>query len=118
MIKEVKIIEWTLDKDKLDEIVNEVETEVKEKLEKEKKPSEEKMTEKGEEMTEKVEEKPEKEPEVDSNSFEELLAKFRDNIGTLKSGDVKPEEFEKDDDKNWHIDAIYSMANCRGECYK
>jgi len=54
MIKEVKIIEWTLDKDKLDEIVNEVETEVKEKLEKEKKPSEEKMTEKGEEMTEKV----------------------------------------------------------------
>ena len=76
------------------------------------------MTEKGEEMTEKVEEKPEKEPEVDSNSFEELLAKFRDNIGTLKSGDVKPEEFEKDDDKNWHIDAIYSMANCRGECYK
>jgi len=31
---------------------------------------------------------------------------------------VKPEEFEKDDDSNFHIDFMYSMSNCRAENYK
>jgi len=31
---------------------------------------------------------------------------------------IKPEEFEKDNDQNFHIDFIYSMANCRSNNYK
>ena len=31
---------------------------------------------------------------------------------------VNPEEFEKDDDQNGHIDLIYSMANLRASNYK
>ena len=30
----------------------------------------------------------------------------------------KPEDFEKDDDQNGHIDLIYSMANLRARNYK
>ena len=29
-----------------------------------------------------------------------------------------PEEFEKDEDANGHIDFIYAMANCRSSNYK
>jgi len=29
-----------------------------------------------------------------------------------------PEEFEKDEDSNGHIDFIYAMANCRSSNYK
>ena len=31
---------------------------------------------------------------------------------------VKSEEFEKDDDKNFHIDFMSSMGNCRAMNYK
>jgi len=31
---------------------------------------------------------------------------------------MQREDFEKDDDSNFHIDFIYSMANCRSLCYK
>lgn len=31
---------------------------------------------------------------------------------------VRAEEFEKDDDKNFHIDFMYSMGNCRATNYK
>ena len=31
---------------------------------------------------------------------------------------IKAEEFEKDDDANYHIDFMYSMGNCRATCYK
>jgi len=31
---------------------------------------------------------------------------------------LKPEEFEKDDDSNYHIDFMCSMGNCRAENYK
>lgn len=31
---------------------------------------------------------------------------------------VRSEEFEKDNDANFHIDFMYSMANCRASCYK
>ena len=50
---------------------------------------------------------------VDETTFEYMSAKFIENIGTLKPEQIKPEEFEKDEDTNYHIDAIYSMANCR-----
>lgn len=32
--------------------------------------------------------------------------------------DAKPEDFEKDDDQNGHIDLIYSLANLRAKNYK
>jgi hypothetical protein len=31
---------------------------------------------------------------------------------------MKAEEFEKDNDSNYHIDFIYSLANCRAINYK
>jgi hypothetical protein len=31
---------------------------------------------------------------------------------------IKSEEFEKDNDANYHIDFMYSMGNCRSTCYK
>lgn len=31
---------------------------------------------------------------------------------------VKSDEFEKDNDANFHIDFMYSMGNCRASCYK
>lgn len=31
---------------------------------------------------------------------------------------LKPEEFEKDDDTNYHIDFMCAMGNCRAENYK
>lgn len=30
---------------------------------------------------------------------------------------IRAEVFEKDNDANYHIDMIYSMANCRSQCY-
>lgn len=30
---------------------------------------------------------------------------------------MRPEVFEKDNDANYHIDLIYSMANVRSSCY-
>lgn len=31
---------------------------------------------------------------------------------------VKSDEFEKDNDANFHIDFMYSLGNCRASCYK
>lgn len=31
---------------------------------------------------------------------------------------LKPEEFEKDEDSNYHIDFMCAMGNCRAENYK
>jgi hypothetical protein len=31
---------------------------------------------------------------------------------------IGPEEFEKDNDANFHIDLMHSMGNCRAVCYK
>lgn len=31
---------------------------------------------------------------------------------------IKAEEFEKDEDSNYHIDFVYAMANCRASSYK
>lgn len=69
-------------------------------------------------MTEKGEENKDIAPKVDKGSFEYLVTNFKGLIGNLKVENIKPEEFEKDQDTNFHIDAIYSMANCRAECYK
>ena len=31
---------------------------------------------------------------------------------------MKSDEFEKDNDANFHIDFMYSLGNCRALCYK
>jgi hypothetical protein len=45
----------------------------------------------------------------------ELYNKF---IQQAKNIEVEPQEFEKDNDQNGHIDFIYSMANLRAINYK
>lgn len=55
-----------------------------------------------------------------------MLAEFKKMFGGLKIDKSKPldetfirkEDFEKDNDANFHIDMIYSMANCRASNYK
>lgn len=65
--------------------------------------------------------------EEDSNKPDEiemLLKKYKDMTTELpkgKDGKVMlclPEEFEKDNDANFHIDFIYASANCRAENYQ
>ena len=49
------------------------------------------------------------------------IKKLAANLPKDKSGKImgcKPEEFEKDNDQNFHIDFIYSLANCRATNYK
>ena len=40
------------------------------------------------------------------------------SIEWIEKNLIKSEEFEKDNDANWHIDFMYSMGNCRAQCYK
>lgn len=49
-------------------------------------------------------------------TFVEEINKESNKINTEKI--VEPENFEKDNDSNHHIDIIYSMANCRSTNYK
>ena len=64
------------------------------------------------------------EEDVEQDEVEELLKKYNSLAKELpkdkeerKKG-FKPEEFEKDNDQNFHIDFIYAMANCRSSNYK
>lgn len=56
--------------------------------------------------------------------MKDRLAKVLKSLAPAKDGKtnedtvVKPEEFEKDEDSNFHIDLIYAMANCRASSYK
>ena len=59
----------------------------------------------------------ENENEVDGNDYEKLIEQFKKIKSEIKSDDIKPEEFEKDDDTNYHIDAIHSLANLRSRNY-
>ena len=62
--------------------------------------------------------------ETSVNEAEELLKELKKIAATLpkdKDGKVlccSGEEFEKDNDQNFHIDSIYSLANCRSSNYK
>ena len=51
---------------------------------------------------------------VDKNS---LLKEFDKLIINIKSK-PNPQEFEKDEDENYHIDVLYSLTNCRARNYK
>jgi len=44
--------------------------------------------------------------------------KIQKDTDWIEKNLVKAEEFEKDDDANYHIDFMYSMGNCRATCYK
>jgi hypothetical protein len=65
-----------------------------------------------------------KEEEEEAKQEEEVI--LEDEVTLLKKilelhtkGEaISPEEFEKDDDTNGHIDLIYSMANLRSRNYK
>jgi len=52
------------------------------------------------------------------------LVELRKTLGKPAEGQtyedtvVRPEEFEKDDDSNFHIDFMHAMANCRAASYK
>lgn len=40
------------------------------------------------------------------------------NAEQIEKSLVRSDEFEKDNDANFHIDFMYSLGNCRASCYK
>lgn len=78
-----------------------------------------------EEEDDKEEEKKEEKPEVEEDKVDIWKAEFTKFFSELKIVSDKPidehivraEVFEKDNDANYHIDMIYSMANVRSSCY-
>lgn len=71
------------------------------------------------------EEKKEEETEEKPSelNIEEVLKEFKELGSALKKLEnidtyVKAEEFEKDNDQNFHIDFIFASANCRASNYK
>jgi len=72
----------------------------------------------------------EEEKKEDLDEIEELKQEFLTIYGKLNTEKpignqdwieknlVKSDEFEKDNDANFHIDFMYSMGNCRASCYK
>jgi hypothetical protein len=81
-----------------------------------------KQDNKGEEKEE--ESKDDDKAKIDEDAGAQRLADFKKLVPTLKIDKSKiektfiaREDFEKDNDKNYHIDFIYSMANCRSLNY-
>lgn len=78
------------------------------------------------EEEEKEEENEEVEEEQNTDEVEKLKKEFISLYKSLKIDNKKPieeqlvkaEEFEKDNDANFHIDFIYSLGNLRAENYK
>lgn len=53
--------------------------------------------------------------------FKEMNSDPKKPIGDsewIEKNLLKSEEFEKDEDANYHIDFMYSMGNCRATVYK
>jgi len=75
---------------------------------------------------EKKEEEAKEEEHAEVDDLEALKSEFLmlyDQLKKLKKKSfeadvVKPEDFEKDNDANFHIDFIYSSGNIRASCYK
>jgi actin-related protein len=64
---------------------------------------------------------------VDTNDINQLKEEFKSLFKDVKKPEkgktfaetvVKSDEFEKDDDNNFHIDFMATMGNCRAESYK
>ena len=47
-----------------------------------------------------------------------MLKEFEKLTKDLKAESLVPQDFEKDNDANYHIDYIYSIANVRATNYK
>lgn len=58
----------------------------------------------------------------DVNDIDQLMKRFHKMVDEIKPQPDKalihPEQFEKDNDQNFHIDVIYAMGNCRAVNYK
>ena len=93
---EVKVEKWVANDKKAKDIAQSVEKEEKEENKEENK----------EEVVEK---------EEDYEGFGEELLKLSKEIDKKN---IRAEEFEKDNDENFHIDFIFSLANCRARNYK
>lgn len=55
---------------------------------------------------------------VDEIETEEITEQDKEQLSQLKSNEIVPEEFEKDNDQNFHIDFIHAMANLRCQNYQ
>ncbi len=51
------------------------------------------------------------------DDIDTLMKRFNKILDSSKLG-VAPEQFEKDNDANFHIDVIYALGNCRAVNYK
>jgi hypothetical protein len=80
-----------------------------------------------EEKKEEEKKEEEAEPEVSTDEVEELKKKFaaifeaigkKDKDAKYEDLVCKSEEFEKDEDSNFHIDFMSAMGNCRASNYK
>ena len=58
-----------------------------------------------------------KEAKIDNNDYAALVNALKEGNQLIKAERICPEEFEKDEDGNFHIDSIYSMANLRSSNY-
>jgi len=60
--------------------------------------------------------------EEDKDEIERLRKLYEEVIVPMRKSEegfkMKVEEFEKDNDENYHVDFVHSMANVRAENYK
>lgn len=120
MALKVAVPDFTLDDSATKEIQASVDKDKEEAAKKEK--EEEDGTGQEEEKEEATQEE-----QIGENEVEELKKQFAElckGIEKPKAGQsnedtvVKAEEFEKDDDSNYHIDFMHAMSNCRAASYK
>eukprot|EP01046_Picozoa_sp_COSAG06_P022250 COSAG06_NODE_1714_length_8624_cov_12.847977_1_plen_2251_part_00 len=61
---------------------------------------------------------PEPEPELEAEeTAEELKARFVEAAAAVAGAGVSPQEFEKDEDANGHVDFLHAAANLRARSY-
>jgi len=53
-------------------------------------------------------------------NLDDLIKQYKELRKKIKDPKkfIFPEEFEKDDDQNFHVDYIHALANCRAVNYK
>lgn len=64
------------------------------------------------------EEGKEEPPAVLMDDYKQYVSEIVQILKDFDKNNLKAEEFEKDNDENYHIDFIYSLANCRARNYK
>eukprot|EP00299_Pterocystis_sp_00344_P006152 c1792_g1_i1.p1 GENE.c1792_g1_i1~~c1792_g1_i1.p1 ORF type:complete len:1079 (-),score=297.63 c1792_g1_i1:122-3325(-) len=53
-----------------------------------------------------------------ASQLPDLISQLSSTNTTLVAEEVKPDEFEKDNDANFHMDFISAVGNLRGRCYE